>query len=325
MLQLIVKHDSIEVNSFSAPCAKIRHRRKEGDMARIRVDTEELKNKAEDFAAAADSVGRAGDEILAVALALPSYEGQLSGPARAAGYEIQRRARDMQAALAGDADLLDRSAADFAAVDHRTVAGLSKNQEMLLAAGLPDGASYSGGTSYLGYKYVEGDPPAYILCMYGVCRKVIVTDSNKDAIQEFIRQIDGGTYTDPKTGIQIKVTGYYEAKKEFDKATWTAIGADVAIILGGIAIATGVGTGVGIGGVAGGIILDRSQQATIDQAEADMAEATNNAAAAWNEIFPGSNQEGDPDYSITDPGPGAGKPVYDPPETPISSETPEPG
>jgi hypothetical protein len=71
-------------------------------MARIRVDTEELKNKAKDLAASADSVGKAGDEILAVAMLLRSYEGQLSGPACAAGYEIQRQARDMQAAGGGN-------------------------------------------------------------------------------------------------------------------------------------------------------------------------------------------------------------------------------
>jgi uncharacterized protein YukE len=37
-------------------------------MTRIRVETEELKAKAKDFESAADSIKRAGDEILAAAM-----------------------------------------------------------------------------------------------------------------------------------------------------------------------------------------------------------------------------------------------------------------
>jgi hypothetical protein len=60
-------------------------------MARIRVDTEDLKAKAKDFESAAEAFARAGDDIAAAAMAMPSYDGQLSGPAPKAGYEIQRQ------------------------------------------------------------------------------------------------------------------------------------------------------------------------------------------------------------------------------------------
>jgi uncharacterized protein YukE len=41
-------------------------------MVRIRVNTEELKSKAKDFESAADAFGRAGDEIAALAMTMPS-------------------------------------------------------------------------------------------------------------------------------------------------------------------------------------------------------------------------------------------------------------
>jgi hypothetical protein len=59
-------------------------------MPRIRVNTEDLKAQAKVFESAAAAFGKAGDDILAAALSMPSYDGQLSGPARTAGFEIQR-------------------------------------------------------------------------------------------------------------------------------------------------------------------------------------------------------------------------------------------
>jgi uncharacterized protein YukE len=103
-------------------------------MARIRVDTEELRKSAKEIAASADAVGKAGDEILAVAASLPSYEGQLSGPAHKAGYEIQSRMRDLKTALAGDSDLLYKAAQDFEAVDGQAVGAIGENQSSLACA-----------------------------------------------------------------------------------------------------------------------------------------------------------------------------------------------
>jgi hypothetical protein len=96
-------------------------------MARIRVDTEDLKAKAKDFEAAADAFNRAGDEIAALAMAMPSYDGQLSGPARKAGFEIQSQAREMKAALANDALYLQKAAQDFEEVDNSIVDGLNNS------------------------------------------------------------------------------------------------------------------------------------------------------------------------------------------------------
>jgi hypothetical protein len=86
-------------------------------MKRIRVDTDELKSKADVYEAAADILARAGDEVLAVALSMPSYEGRLSGPARAAGYEIQRQCRDLGSNLLGDSDSLNAAVQAYESID----------------------------------------------------------------------------------------------------------------------------------------------------------------------------------------------------------------
>jgi hypothetical protein len=100
-------------------------------MTRIRVNTEDLKNKAKDFESAADAFNRAGDEIAALAMSMPSYDGQLSGPARKAGYEIQSQAREMKTALSGDAESLRKAAQAFEEVDNRTIDILGENTALL--------------------------------------------------------------------------------------------------------------------------------------------------------------------------------------------------
>jgi type VII secretion effector (TIGR04197 family) len=97
-------------------------------MTRIRVNTEELKIKAKDFESAAEAINRAGEEILATAMEMPSYDGQLSGPARKAGYEIQSQCRELKAALSNDAESLLQIAADFERVDNQIVHALSVQQ-----------------------------------------------------------------------------------------------------------------------------------------------------------------------------------------------------
>lgn len=105
-------------------------------MTCIRVDTAELTGKAKDFQSAADAFSKAGDDILAVALSLPSYDGQLSGPARAAGYEIQRQSREVRDGLAGDAQSLNKTAQEFGAVDNQTIGEFNRSLEYLSAAPL---------------------------------------------------------------------------------------------------------------------------------------------------------------------------------------------
>jgi hypothetical protein len=96
-------------------------------MARIRVNTEDLKNKAKDFDSAADAFKRAGDEILTAAMSMPSYDGQLSGPARKMGYEFQKQARELSTVLAGDAESLRKTAQAFEDVDNQTIESLNNN------------------------------------------------------------------------------------------------------------------------------------------------------------------------------------------------------
>jgi uncharacterized protein YukE len=104
---------------------------KEGIMARIRVNTEDLQNKAKDFDSASEAFKRAGDDILAAAMAMPSYDGQLSGPARKMGYEFQKQARELSTALAGDADSLRKTAKAFEDVDNQAVNILNENLSIL--------------------------------------------------------------------------------------------------------------------------------------------------------------------------------------------------
>jgi uncharacterized protein YukE len=100
-------------------------------MARIRVNTEDLRIKAKDFDSAAEAFNRAGDEIAAFAAAMPSYDGQLSGPARKAGYEIQSQAREMKTALAGDAESLRKTAQAFEETDNQVIDSLATEQSAL--------------------------------------------------------------------------------------------------------------------------------------------------------------------------------------------------
>jgi len=90
-------------------------------MTRIRVNTEDLKATAKDFESAADVFNKAGDDILAIAMAMPSYDGQLSGPARKAAYEIQYQIRDVKASLSGDAQLLQKIADAFEEADNQFI------------------------------------------------------------------------------------------------------------------------------------------------------------------------------------------------------------
>jgi uncharacterized protein YukE len=282
-------------------------------MTRIRVNTDVLKTKAKDFETAADAFNRAGDDIAAAAAAMPSYDGQLSGPARLAGYEIQRQARDMKAALSSDAQSLQKAAQDFENVENQAENVFNQNQEILLAADASLDLPAKGGDSYLGYQYLGGEPPIYILCMYGVCKKVIVTDENMPYIQYFICQVDGGSCKDPDTGITTKYPGYFETKRVYDALSVAAIAGDGLIILAGVLfICTGIGAPAGIGMVATGLTANASAAYFGEGDLAKMATATDNAAAAWNEIFPGDNQVGDPQYGIGDQGPGAGNPIYEP-------------
>jgi type VII secretion effector (TIGR04197 family) len=157
-------------------------------MARIRVNTEDLQNKAKDFDSAAEAFKRAGDDILAAAMSMPSYDGQLSGPARKMGYEFQKQARELSAALTSDAESLRKTAQAFEEVDNQAINAFEKNQEMLLSNKNTILLGIDQGDSYLGYRD-DGLSPTVILCMYGICCEV-TRAGNEAAIAEFEAAVD---------------------------------------------------------------------------------------------------------------------------------------
>jgi len=164
-------------------------------MARIRVNTEDLKNKAKDFDSAAEAFKRAGDDILAAAMAMPSYDGQLSGPARKMGYEFQKQARELSTALAGDAESLRKSAQAFEEVDNQTVKLIEENTILLSASLLPGGPGGEdggpikkvGNFDLLGY-YDYGD--SVIFWKNGESMSIIVTDENRELIKRYKMAIE---------------------------------------------------------------------------------------------------------------------------------------
>jgi hypothetical protein len=97
-------------------------------MTRIRVNTDDLRTRAKDFDSASDALRKAGDEILALAMSMPSYDGQLSGPARKAGFEIQSGCLELSKDFANDAESLRNSAQSFDDIDNQIVQSLANNQ-----------------------------------------------------------------------------------------------------------------------------------------------------------------------------------------------------
>ncbi|MGB7539618.1 MAG: type VII secretion target [Anaerolineales bacterium] len=157
-------------------------------MTRIRVNTEDLKAKAKDFESAADAINKAGDDILAAALSMPSYDGQLSGPARKAGYEIQTGCREIKAGLSSNAESLRKTAQAFEEVDNQVVAHLQQNQELLRDS------SYTSillsddgivGTRYCGYE--ETDEYIILWCN-GESTKIY---KNSDDYEQHLNEING--------------------------------------------------------------------------------------------------------------------------------------
>lgn len=100
-------------------------------MERIRVDTDELKTKSKAFETSAGVFAQAGKDILAYAASLPSYDGQLSTPARAAALEINRQCQDVHSSYLNDAQSLARTAQAFADVDNQTVDVFGENTALM--------------------------------------------------------------------------------------------------------------------------------------------------------------------------------------------------
>jgi hypothetical protein len=107
-----------------------------GDMERIRVNTEDLKDKSKVFESSAAIFSQAGKDILSFAVGLPSYDGQLSGPARAAALEINRQCQDVHSCLMNDAHSLAKTARAFEDADNQTINLLNTEQINIASAPL---------------------------------------------------------------------------------------------------------------------------------------------------------------------------------------------
>jgi hypothetical protein len=226
---------------------------------------------------------------LAVALSMPSYEGRLSGPARAAGYEIQRQCRDLGSNLLGDSDSLNAAVQAYESIDDQTVREIRLNLELLSSARPSEIKGIDVGTSYLGY-CDDGLSDILTICMYGTCVK-IARKGNEKAIEEF----------------KNKVNDFEEARKTRDKA-W-----EMSLILYATAssvILAGAGT-LGVVSVLGvGIAIANYCQSgkTMKNSAKDMSDATYGAAYYWN-LLTGGNLTGVDDV----PHPNSDyDPVYDP-------------
>jgi uncharacterized protein YukE len=164
-------------------------------MKRIRVNTEELKAKAKDFDSAASIISKAGDDILAVAMSMPSYDGQLSGPARAAGSEIQKQGRSLRDKLSSDAESLRETAKAFENEDNKTVSLLKEKLEEVSApyASFTPGTEFDvplkkgGNHDWLGYE----DHGSYVIMWKnGESIKIYKTKDNQELIEQYEKAVD---------------------------------------------------------------------------------------------------------------------------------------
>lgn len=113
-------------------------------MDRIRVNTEELRQKSKVFKSSADVYAQAGKDILSFVAGLPSYDGQLSGPARATALEINRQCQDLHDCLISDAQSLVKTAKAFEDVDNQIINALSDAQLAIANTPLTTGGKVRG-------------------------------------------------------------------------------------------------------------------------------------------------------------------------------------
>jgi uncharacterized protein YukE len=200
---------------------------KEGIMTRIRVNTEELKNKAKDFDSASEALAKAGDEIAALAMAMPSYEGQLSNPARKIGYEIQKQTRELSANFAGDAESLRKTAKAFEDVDNKTQEILNENVAIMLNSPLieNDVVINPVGNDNLGY---EDYDDYVIIKRNGERYKIYKNEQNQETIDKYENDIDQ----------------YYKDKAIFDALIKDLQSRSGSVYLAGLAIYVLIALGV---------------------------------------------------------------------------------
>jgi uncharacterized protein YukE len=262
-------------------------------MVRIRVNTEDLKIKAKDFESAAEAFNRAGDEIASVAMSMPSYDGQLSGPARKVGYDIQSQARDLRSNLTDDAASLQRTAKAFEEVDNRAIEEFLQNQSSVLSAVLSTPTHPPRkGNAYLGYQDDGGD--TVILCIYGKCRKVNRKGHEKE-IEDF----------------EQAVINYYNDVENMLEHAENLIAKGFGVIVASVtAGAPTAGWGALLADIAGYFLLKAELDAL--NADKELVEGDiNDATFAWNKIF-GENLETDDKQSPIDIWTRNSQDIYEP-------------
>jgi uncharacterized protein YukE len=247
-------------------------------MARIRVDTEDLKNKAKDFASAADAFNKAGDDILSAAMSMPSYDGQLSGPARKAGYEIQSQSRDLKANLSSDAQSLQNTAQSFEAVDSQTVNQLGSCQSELSDQNnkIPafDVGVVPHGDSQFGYSW---DPTTGKLTIWHNGQALVYDTTSID-----ITTPEGKLLNDNLEAFKAEVIAYETAIGTRDDAIWVAIGAGAVFGLGFIPEPLSVPL------IAGGGITALISIGVALHAASEAATDTSNCNTLWDALEKGN-------------------------------------
>ncbi len=270
------------VNSSRAKIKKLFH--EEGIMARIRVNTEDLKTKARDFDSAADAFNRAGDDILAAALAMPSYDGQLSGPARKAGYEIQTQCRELKAALSNNAESIRKAALGYEEVDNQAIDTFAVHQEALSIQTASFTAQYSmpektkGGTEQIGYQYISDD--YVVIWLNGKYMRIQLsipplTETEYQSVMDFINYIN-------------EYDNYKDDMKDALIAAWKHGGTGLLAIIGAAIITGAVGAATAALAALGVVIGD-----TIDEVVAffERLKKFHDAANEFNELYQSGNPE----------------------------------
>lgn len=211
-------------------------------MKRIRVDTDQLHRTAGDFETAAADIVRAGDEALSVAMSLPEYGGRLSGPARNAGYEIQRRCREMGGGCRDAAAALDSAARAYEAVDGTVCSEISTVRAQIISSGDHPLLTISGGNQLFGYEYLTQN--LVVIWFQGKSMRVdldALSPENWRLVMLFINKVDSfdSTLAGMPDDLKDILVGAF-----LSLAGAVTAGTLVATILG--AIAGGVMLGAGI-------------------------------------------------------------------------------
>jgi uncharacterized protein YukE len=103
-----------------------------GGMERIKIDTDLLKEKSKVFETSAGVYAQAGSELLSFVAGLPSYDGQLSGPARATALEVNRQCQELYDCYLNDAKSLVKTAQAFEDVDNSVIKNMNDLTNILV-------------------------------------------------------------------------------------------------------------------------------------------------------------------------------------------------